>query len=187
MKKSYLKKLISKGYMVIESECGEENKCSTKEIAALLKSFSSLGYTIGEEGINALSNLSSENLGRFYNRNYAVLQKLTGTDYNHRIFYNNFPDLSGISDDEFFIRAVLHYLTVSKNDMGFMSADISDIERIEVHNTSKQILKIVDEPTANKLLINMIYYSHECSIGRSWRMESFMRRFPAAIYWSVSI
>ena len=142
--------------MVIECEYSDDNKCSAKEIAALLKSFSSLGYTIDETGVNTLSNLSSENLGRFYNRNYALLQKFTGTDYNHRIFYNNFPDLSGISDDEFFIRAVLHYLTVSKNDMGFISNDIADIERLEVHNNSKQTLKIIDEATATKLLINIV-------------------------------
>ena len=41
MKRSFLKKLISKGYMVIECEYSDDNKCSVKEIAALLKSFSS--------------------------------------------------------------------------------------------------------------------------------------------------
>lgn len=174
MKRSYLKKLISKGYMVIERKYSDDNKCSAKEIAALLKSFSSLGYTIDETGVNTLSNLSSENLGIFYNCNYALLQKFTGTDYIHRIFYNNFPGLSGISDDEFFIRAVLHYLTVSKNDMGFMSNDIADIERLEVHNNSKQTLKIIDEVTATKLLINIVKNLFEGKVAIPFIEEEFI-------------
>ena len=174
MKKVYLKKLMTKGYLVLETEFNNDNKCSTREVAAVLNSFSSLGYTLDKDGVVAISNLSSEDLTRFYNRNYALLQKFTGTDYNHRIFYQNFPDLSGISDDEFYIRAVLHYITVSKNDMGFMSEDIAGIERLEVHNSSKQVLKVIDEETGVKLLINIVKDLFEGKIAISYNEEEFL-------------
>lgn len=174
MKRMYLKKLVSKGYVVLESEYSNDNKCSVEEIASLLNSFSSLGYTLDKDGVVAISNLSSEDLTRFYNRNYALLQKFTGTDYDHRIFYNNFPDLSGISDNEFYIRAVLHYITVSKNDMGFMSDDIADIKRLEVHNSSKQVLKVIDEEAATKLLINIVKDLFEGKVAISYNEEEFL-------------
>lgn len=174
MKKIYLKKLITKGYLVLEGQFNNDNKCSAEEIAALLKSFSSLGYALDKEGINMISNLSSLDLGKFYHSNYQVLQKFTGTDYIHRIFYNNFPDLADISDYEFYVRAVLHYLTVSKNDMGFMSDDIADINRLEVHNNSKQILKVIDKDKATKLLINIVKDLFEGKVAIPYSEESFL-------------
>ena len=174
MKKLYLKKLMTKGYLVLEGQFNNDNKCSIEEIAAVLNSFSSLGYTLDKDGVVAISNLSTDVLTRFYNRNYALLQKFTGTDYNHRIFYNNFPILSEISDLEFYIRAVLHYITVSKNDMGFMSEDIADIERLEVHNESKQVLKVIDEATATKLLINIVKDLFEGKVAIPYNEEEFL-------------
>lgn len=174
MKKIYLKKLITKGYLVLEGQFNNDNKCRAEEIAVMLKSFSSLGYVLDKEGINMISNLSSLDLGKFYHSNYQVLQKFTGTDYNHRIFYNNFPDLTDISDYEFYVRAVLHYLTVSKNDMGFMSDDIADIKRLEVHNESKQILKVIDKDKATKLLINIVKDLFEGKVAISYNEESFL-------------
>lgn len=174
MKKIYLKKLMTKGYLVLEGQFNNDNKCSAEEIAVMLKSFSSLGYTLDKEGINMISNLSSLELGKFYHSNYQVLQKFTGTDYNHRIFYNNFPDLTDISNYEFYVRAVLHYLTVSKNDMGFMSDDIADINRLEVHNNSKQILKVIDKDKATKLLINIVKDLFEGKVAISYNEESFL-------------
>ena len=174
MKKIYLKKLITKGYLVLEGQFNNDNKCRAEEIAVMLKSFSSLGYTLDKEGINMISNLSSLDLGKFYHSNYQILQKFTGTDYNHRIFYNNFPDLTDISDYEFYVRAVLHYLTVSKNNMGFMSDDIADIKRLEVHNESKQILKVIDKDKATKLLINIVKDLFEGKVAISYNEESFL-------------
>ena len=174
MKKIYLKKLITKGYLVLEGQFNNDNKCRAEEIAVMLKSFSSLGYTLDKEGINMISNLSSLDLGKFYHSNYQILQKFTGTDYNHRIFYNNFPDLADISDYEFYVRAVLHYLTVSKNDIGFMSDDIADINRLEVHNNSKQILKVIDKDKATKLLINIVKDLFEGKVAISYNEESFL-------------
>lgn len=174
MKKIYLKKLITKGYLVLEGQFNNDNKCRAEEIAVMLKSFSSLGYTLDKEGINMISNLSSLDLGKFYHSNYQILQKFTGTDYNHRIFYNNFPDLADILDYEFYVRAVLHYLTVSKNNMGFMSDDIADIKRLEVHNESKQILKVIDKDKATKLLINIVKDLFEGKVAISYNEESFL-------------
>lgn len=174
MKKIYLKKLMTKGYLVLEGQFNNDNKCSAEEIAVMLKSFSSLGYALDKEGINMISNLSSLDLGKFYHSNYQVLQKFTGTDFNHRIFYNNFPDLTDISNYEFYVRAVLHYLTVSKNDMGFMSDDIADINRLEVHNNSKQILKVINKDKATKLLINIVKDLFEGKVAISYNEESFL-------------
>ena len=174
MKKIYLKKLMTKGYLVLDGQFNNDNKCSAEEIAVMLKSFSSLGYTLDKEGINMISNLSSLDLGKFYHSNYQILQKFTGTDYNHRIFYNNFPDLADILDYEFYVRAVLHYLTVSKNNMGFMSDDIADIKRLEVHNESKQILKVIDKDKATKLLINIVKDLFEGKVAISYNEESFL-------------
>lgn len=174
MKKIYLNKLLNKGYLCLNSVDDCDLKCSDKEVAVLLSSFSSLGYTLDEDSINILRGLSSNELGKFYHSNYLVLQKFTGVSYNHRIFYNCFPNVSDISDEEFNIRAFLHYLTVSKNDMGFMSDDITDIKREEIHNTDKQILKIIDGAQAKKILVNIVVELFEGKVAIPYIEDDFI-------------
>ena len=82
--------------------------------------------------------------------------------------------MANISDEEFFARAILHYITVSKKNMGFMSDDIANINRLEVHNNSKQILKIIDEATANKLLINIVQNLFEGKVAIPFNEEEFV-------------
>ena len=41
------------------------------------------------------------------------------------------------------LRAILHYITVSLDDEGFMNQDMTDFEREEIHGKKKNILKIV--------------------------------------------
>ena len=41
------------------------------------------------------------------------------------------------------LRAVLHYITVSLEDDGFMNQDLTDFEREEVHGNKKIVLKVI--------------------------------------------
>ena len=152
MNKLFLNKLVSKGYLLLEYNPVEVRKCKEEELACLLQSINSLGYTIDEDGIKKLSNLSSISLGHFYFEIFNLLKEISGVNYNHRIFYRNFPDLSGISVNEFYVRAIIHYITSSDEELGFMNDDILDFERVNIHNESKTVLKIIDKYEADDII-----------------------------------
>ena len=160
MRKYYLQFLVKKGYLVLSDTVNTNltinNNDNNKQLSLLLKSFSSLGFTLDEKGIEKLSKLSLEDLKSFYHENYKRLEYICGVNKNHRTFYPSFPDVANISDEEFFARAILHYITVSKNDMGFMNQDVEFTKRLEVHNNSKEILTIIDETSAKKLLFSIV-------------------------------
>ena len=173
MRKFYLKQLVKLGYLVIENNYSN-SKCGNKEISLLLKSFASLGYTLDKKGIEKLSNLSNEELKAFYHANYIRLSEISGVNKTHKIFYPNFPDIADISDEEFYVRAVLHYLTVSKNDMGFINQDIEFKERLKVHNENKEVLRIIDEKSANKILFATFINLFEGKVAIPYHYEEFI-------------
>ena len=153
LKKIYLKELVKKNYLVLPNK--EENKCTNKEVGALLKSFSSLGYTLDKDSILMLSELSSDILKDFYFTNYSLLEEIKGANVKHTVFYKYFPRVSHLSDEEMYVRAVLHYLTSSEESVGFMNQDLEDFIREEVHNPKKTTLKIISEEEAIKLIVNI--------------------------------
>ena len=173
MRKFYLKQLVKLGYLVIEND-DTDSKCGNKELSLLLKSFASLGYTLDESGIEKISKFSNEKLGSFYHANYIRISEITGVNKKHKIFYPNFPDMADISDEEFDVRAILHYLTVSKNNMGFMNQDIEFKERLKVHNENKEVLHFIDEESAYKILFSTFINLFEGKVAIPHHYEEFV-------------
>ena len=142
MKETCIERLAENGYLVYEDVLCN-NTCRPEELAMVISSFSSLGYTLKVEDIKRLSKLDTDLLTEFYNTNYSVLQSLCGAHVKHKVFYKNFPHVENISALEAVIRAILHYITVSEDSDGFMSQDILDFERQEIHNPNKKVLKLM--------------------------------------------
>lgn len=150
--------LLSKDKLVLEQNISggaTDELVSAEQIAAVLNSFGSLGYTLDGESVRLLAKLDAVALTAFYNENYIVLCKAKGADVEHRLFYPNFPDMAGITPDEYFLRAVLHYLTVDKDDYGFDNPDIPERAAKQVDSRDKTVLSIVTEQQADDILVAM--------------------------------
>lgn len=173
LKKIYLKELVKKNYLVLPNK--KEEKCSNKEIGALLKSFSSLGYTLDKESILMLSELSSDILKDFYFTNYSLLEEIKGENVKHTVFYKCFPLVSHLSDEEMYVRAVLHYLTSSEDSVGFMNQDLEDFIREEVHNPKKTTLKVISEDEAIKLIVNITNNLFMSKVAISYNYDEFLK------------
>ena len=174
MKQIYLERLVKKNYLVISNDSLENNQPLINEIGMMLKSFESLGYTLDVSTVKILSKLNSDALTSIYHTYFNLLKKISGDSVKHKIFYKNFPDIKHISDEELYIRAVLHYLTVSEDNDGFMNDDIKDIKRVEVHNQDKQVLKVINEEEAIKLLLNDVEDLFEGKIAIPYYEDEFL-------------
>lgn len=115
LRNEYIKCLINRGYVVLNPMKSEE-KCATEEVAALLNSFSSLGYTLNKEGVALLCELDSLSLANFYKIYFNVLKDISGVSKSHQVFYPCFPEVSKFSNEEMYVRAILHYLIIIGDD-----------------------------------------------------------------------
>ncbi len=158
MEKELLMKLLSKDYLVLNfsSKVNFNSQINIDLISAINHSFKSLGFKIKDEELIKLLSISRDDLTSFYHDNYKLLSSLVGNSVKHKIFYANFPEISNIPEKEMYTRAFLHYLTASENDDGFISEDINDFEREEVHSDNKVSLKLINEQEANKILIELV-------------------------------
>ena len=96
-------------------------------INPILLSFASIGYKLDEDSIAYLKTI--DNLSEFYHRAFKLLQKTKGADVTHPIFYKNFPNLEEMTELDYNIRAILHYLTATKDDEGYMANEINEVQR----------------------------------------------------------
>ena len=130
----------------------DKNINNGEEILNLKTSFLSLGYILDEKDVN-LSSYPLSLLKRFYNRNFNLLKEIKGNK-KHVIFYPNFPKVDKISEDEMYLRAALHYLTVSKNDIGFLNDDLKEEKRLKdrIEQINYETLKVLSEKDAIKFL-----------------------------------
>lgn len=177
MKKVYLKKILKKGFVVIPNEVSSESKCTASQIAMLLKSFSSMNFVLDEDGIKKISNLSITQLTKFYQDNYKLLLKYRGSHVRHTVFYRCFPNMENISDEEYYVRAILHYLTVEKDDPGFMNQDISDFERKVIHNPNKDVLSVITEENAMKILSEYVNSLFASKTAIDYQEQNFLKEY----------
>ena len=173
MKKIYLTSLLSMDYLVLDTIESDSN-CSIEELAAVIQSFSSLGYALDKKGIKTLMSLDSLQLALFYRTYYPLLEKTSGVDVKHIVFYKNFPKLENVSDLEYYVRAILHYLTVALDTDVFMNQDIKDFERSEVHNIEKQVLKIISVEEAHKIIVKKVENIFESNVAISYSNLLFL-------------
>lgn len=176
MKKELLMKLLSKDYLVLNfsSTVNFNSQLNIDLISAINHSFKSLGFKIKDEELIKLLPISRDDLTTFYHDNYKLLSSFVGKSVKHKIFYANFPEVSDIPEEEMYTRALLHYLTASENDDGFMSQDIYDFEREEVHSDNKTILRLINEQEANKILIDIVKDMFESKQAISCDETSFI-------------
>lgn len=158
MKKIYLSTLLKKGYVVVDSNNSLNilNEDRSNQIQAILNSFSSLGFALTINDVRKLLNIDEESLTSFYKDTFKVMKEARGNNVKHIVFYKNFPRINNISEVEFDIRAILHYLTASEEEYGFMSQDIEDFERQEYHNKNKEVVHIIDEQAGIKLIVECV-------------------------------
>lgn len=176
MKKELLMKLLSKDYLVLNfsSTVNFNSQLNIDLISAINHSFKSLRFKIKDEELIKLLPVSRDDLTYFYHDNYKLLSSFVVKSVKHKIFYANFPEVSDIPEEEMYIRALLHYLTASENDDGFMSQDIYDFEREEVHSDNKTILRLINEQEANKILIDIVKDMFESKQAISCDETSFI-------------
>lgn len=177
MKAKYLGYLLSNGYVVYTRK-NSETFATNEQIAAILHSFHSLGFSLDDESISLLKNIGLDELKLFYQQTYEVMSKAKGADAKHIIFYKNFPDVEGISNEEYVIRAILHYLTASKDNQGFMNQDL-DAEREveEIHNDKYDILHLLDEEEAIKKMGYMITARFESKTAIPYSYHQLFKDF----------
>lgn len=149
--------LLQKNKLLFENSfvanCDE--KSSAEDLAFMQQSFSSLGYLLDESSIVFLHKQNKQTLKTCYNKWYQLLAMAKGADVNHKVFFPQFPHVQDMSPEEMYLRAILHYLTVSEGDYGFHNQDISEPTREHVENNEKIILSVIDESSAQKILIEV--------------------------------
>lgn len=174
MKKSILKKLAKKGYLVYYHDKSSEASCSNLAIAALLGSFESLGFTLDAEGVKLLSTFTKDELKEFYKSNFDILETISGASVKHIVFYKNFPNIKHIRNEEMYLRAVVHYLSVAIGAETFMNQDIEEEPKEIVHNDQKKTLKLISEEEATKLSIKIASDFFEGQVAIPYGEEDFL-------------
>ena len=155
MRNEFKKILLNKNILVINNtnEIGE--KLTEEELGSMLLSFASIGFTVEKESIELLRKYSKDTLKDFYFNTIELLKEAKGDNVKHIVFYENFPNLESISQDEYVLRAVLHYYTSDENSYGYMARDIKRKDRPLLKDKSELTsLTILKEDEAVKVLVD---------------------------------
>ena len=86
MKSCYKEMLLSKGYIVVNQITQREENVTDRKIAAIIKSFSSLGYALTKESLELLTKLSDGSLNYLYNENISTLRRAKGDESKLKAF-----------------------------------------------------------------------------------------------------
>ena len=177
MKRVYGMKLLSKGYLVLENASSFDlPKCTTLQLAAVIGSFASLGFELDSDSVKLLSKISEADLRDFYLSSFEIMKIAKGAHVPHVVFYPNFPNIEHISDEEFYVRAILHYLTAGGDSQCFMNQDISDIpHREEIHNEIKEVLHVISKETAEKIIVDIVNASFEQKTAIHFVSHGFLK------------
>lgn len=178
MKQIYAEKLLSKGFLVLESSsenCVLSDVECSKIFKSLNDSFNSLGYEISAEDISLLKRSTLIGIHKFYEANFKLLSKSKGEDVDHIVFYKSFPDMENIQIDEYVLRALLHYMTATEEEYGYLAQDTEDFERVELHSEEKITLRLINGEQAEKLLLEEARAMFEEKIAIPLSEEKFLR------------
>ena len=144
--------LASRGELVYDFEIDPTNN-SAELVGRILHSFASLGYTLHPDSIKQLINGSEEDLTKFYNEYILLLSDLKGTSTGMAtVFYKNFPDFSNVSEGQFTVNAILHYLTIFFKDNDLIDDELVFLNQFEEvddreeesPNIELKVLKVID-------------------------------------------
>lgn len=80
-------------------------------ILTMMKNLESLGFIFSVNLLNALTELTNEQLEQFYNETVPVLKEMVGAHKQYSPMYPNFPkQVMKASDAELYANAMMHYL-----------------------------------------------------------------------------
>lgn len=184
MEKTFEKKLLTFGYLIFNKK--SDGKTSSEDLSVLLKSFLDLGFILDYSSLEVLKNASISDVKTFYFHAFSLLKASKGANVQHIYFYRNFPNMEGISDDEYVLRAMLHYLTVSENDYGYLAQDIKEIKK-EKENVDLDpiVIRVISEEKGVEILAkyftSLFEANHLISDQDQEIAKSFMKLYPGLV------
>lgn len=115
--------LLSKGIIHYDAanyaEWPMSHTATKSQLAAIVKSFASLGYAFDPASLAFLEKQGINVLTDFYKKTFGMLKLATGAAYNtNAVFYKQYPDVGDIPLAELYINAMLHYMSVAFKDLG---------------------------------------------------------------------
>lgn len=161
--------LASRGELVYDFEIDPTNN-SAELVGRILHSFASLGYTLHPDSIKQLINGYEEDLTKFYNEYILLLSDLKGTSTGMAtVFYKNFPDFSNVSEGQFTVNAILHYLTIFFKDNDLIDDELVFLNQFEEVNDREEespnielkVLKVIDNSDEFQRIIE--YFKNQFS------------------------
>lgn len=103
-----LKDMIFSSRRTLYVPSGNENNAILA--ATAVRNLEGLGFTIDQKGFLALASASKEDISSWYYDTTEKLNKITGNDQEHRLFYPNFPDEVMNKDSvSLFVDQMCHY------------------------------------------------------------------------------
>lgn len=154
MRKEFELLLANKGYII--NYCHEdliENE-NDKLAYDFSLSLSSLGYKLDKQSFELINFMNKEDLSKLYFRTINLLKSVKGANVKHVIFYKDFPNMKHYSTDEYYIRALLHYYTSSKDSYGYLGQDIEESFKEKLDDiTQLDNISIISEDVAYRMLV----------------------------------
>ncbi len=181
MEKALEKKLLTLGYLVIDKKM--EGTTTNEDISVLLKSFADLDFILDYSSIELLKNTHLSEVQAFYFHAFDLLKESKGASVKHIYFYRNFPNMENISDDEYILRAMLHYMTATEEEYGYMAQDIKTLKKTKEKITAHPItLKVIEEKDGVSLLgkyfTALLEGNHTISHQDGDIMKVFLKEYP---------
>ena len=176
--------LANHGYLCLEE--GKETKPQSDLIAGILHSFASLGFALDNEALRRLSTCSREQLTAFYGEAYDALSLAKGDNVPHPIFYKDFPHLEELTGFDYFLNAVLHYLTASEEDYGYVPSGKKKGARIPYFPDKVETLHPLSEAEAIKFFVerisNLFSSARAIPFNEIKFIEEFEKAYPNLIH-----
>ena len=178
--------LLSKGYLCLPKKYELiEDDSTSYLLAMMLKSFESLGFTLDGKAIKSLAKLSLFDLSLFYHENFALLEEMTGANVKHIVFYSQFPDMKGITVEEYYINAVLHYMTSSYDTMGYVPKEEPTKRKKDRVNKNPQVLQLLSYEEGEKIVVqyglDLLEQKVAISYTQSDQLDYILKHFSSKI------
>lgn len=160
----YRRYLLRRGFCVLPQK-GKGEAMDPKALAGILHSFRTLGYALDGSVIKHLSKCPAEKVTEFYQYYFALMKDERGVAYPHPVFYPQFPDMEGITNIEYFVRACLHYLTARADTYGFVNDDLPTPKEVRSRDAGGECDKVegISSRAVKKFFVD---YAKKCFEGK---------------------
>ena len=153
MKKILKKYLGYKGYYVLdEFESFSHELIDENELINIFSILANLGYKLSSASIILLKKVSKELYTNLINDMTNLFSEIKGVT-NHLVMYKNFPNMENVTQSEYVINAILHYLTATEYSYGYMVEENLLERKLEEYAKFSE-LKLISQKEAKKILVN---------------------------------